>query len=479
LTLTTRLLVFFQSMLAMVLIGFSVALYLLANQFLYRQASERLDAILNTLSAAVEVGPEGVEWEAKGRFVNFDLPILANQTVWFVADGEGTVLDQSNVIETDEFRSQSVLHLRSASSDTVWKMGKWQAGYRWIHAATTEEHDDESSGDISEVGPKLSTLSITAAVSLVPVRTSLRQLAVWLLGLSLGIWCIAFLLGRILCKRALSPVRNMAVAAGEMNASDLQHRLPEIQSHDELEDLNRSFNGLLDRLQQAFEQQRRFTGDASHQLRTPLTAILGQIDVALRRERNQDEYRRVLAKVHDKASHLNRIVESLLFLSRTDSDAPLPTFERIDLNLWLTEYLESWSEHDRYKDILWKCSTHLSCFVNAQPVLLGELLNILLDNACKYSSPNSPIEIVLQREGDSVCVSVRDLGHGISDADIPNLFVPFCRSDDVRQRGIQGIGLGLSIAKRLSGLFAGNLHVTTQINQGTSVTLRLPASGSH
>ncbi len=472
-TLTTRLLVFFQSMLAVVLIGFSIALYLLANQFLNRQTNERLDAILNALTAAVEIGPEGVEWEPKGRYLNFELPIQTNQSVWFVADGEGTIVDRSRAAETEEFVAKTT-PVGSVESGVVWKTGQWQAGYRSIHATMTEEHDDEIVDTSSDNRTGLSTLSITAGVSLGPVQNSLSQLAWWLLGLSVGIWCLALFLGQSLCRRALLPVTKMAVTAREMNASDLRKRLPEIHSHDELEDLNRSFNNLLDRLQQSFERQRRFAGDASHQLRTPLTAILGQIEVTLRRLRSLEEYQQILAKVHHKASQLNRIVESLLFLSRADSDEQALALERIDLNNWLKEHLQSWAEHERYNDFRLVCSTKRVCLVNAHSVLLGELLNILIDNSCKYSPSNSPIEILLQQEGNFACIEVSDQGHGIAVADLPHLFVPFGRLEDARQRGIEGVGLGLSIAKRLSDLFGGTLDVTSQPGIGTRVTLRLP-----
>src|SRR5439155_4762880 len=138
---------------------------------------------------------------------------------------------------------------------------------------------------------------------------------------SLGIWLLALFLGRAMSRRALRPLSSMACSARAMDASDRGQRLPSATAGDELEDLARAFNGLLNRLQEAFERQRRFTGDASHQLRTPLTAMLGQIDVALRRDRQADDYRRTLDLVHGQASHLRKIVEALLFLTRADLDA--------------------------------------------------------------------------------------------------------------------------------------------------------------
>ena len=292
-------------------------------------------------------------------------------------------------------------------------------------------------------------LSITAGVSLVPVHTTLRRLAAYLIGLPLMIWILALCLGRLICRRALLPVRNMAAIASEMQASDLAGRLPVINSRDELEDLSRAFNSLLDRVQETFERQRRFTGDASHQLRTPLTAILGQIDVALRKERNIEEYQRVLSTVQLKAHRLSRIVESLLFLARADSDAPEPRLEQLDLVSWLPTYLESWKDHDRATDISLENHSSGKCKISVDPELFRELLDILLDNACKYSPPGTTIWVRLDSNNIRVAVHVVDNGYGIAESDLPNLFTPFVRSDESRLKGIEGIGLGLSIAKRL------------------------------
>jgi signal transduction histidine kinase len=327
-------------------------------------------------------------------------------------------------------------------------------------------------------GQKYSALAITAGVPVEPIRTTLRQLGGTLFGLSITIWLLAVFVGRIVSRRALRPVRQMAASACQIDANHLEQRLSEIRSNDELEDLNCAINGLLDRLQDSFERQRRFTGDASHQLRTPLTAILGQIEIALRRERPPEEYRRVLAIVQQKAEHLRRIVEMLLFLARADTEARLPEPERIDLKAWLPEFLRGWSEHERTKDIILECVKVDSCGVQVQPAWLGELLNILIDNACKYSPPGTPIKVRLRREEQAVCVEVEDKGCGIAGADFPHLFTPFFRSAETRRLGVEGFGLGLAIAKRLAGAFGGELTATSRLDHGSCFTVRLPADAA-
>src|SRR5262249_23486546 len=160
-------------------------------------------------------------------------------------------------------------------------------------------------------------------ISLEPVHATLNRLAVVLAILSTGLWLTAALVGRRLCRRGLAPLTRMAESARTIRAADLTQRLPPPATRDHLAELGLAFNDLLGRLQESFERQRRFTGDASHQLRTPLAAMLGQVEVVLRRDRPAEEYQRVLALVHKQAGQLHLMVEMLLFLARADAEAKL------------------------------------------------------------------------------------------------------------------------------------------------------------
>ena len=237
----------------------------------------------------------------------------------------------------------------------------------------------------------------------------------------------------------------MAQAAHAIGGDDVDQRLPVPQTADELEELGQSFNALLDRLRVSFERQRRFTGDASHQLRTPLTALQGQVDLALRQERDVEEYRRVLGVVQRKTRQLRQIVESLLFLARADHETLGPLLERIDLAAWLAEHLRAWREsrngpEPRPDLALEPGGTEGPLPVRVQPVLLAELVNNLLDNAARYSDPGSPIRVGLRRAGPAAELSVEDRGIGIADDEIPHLFEPFYRSPEARRRAPRGWG---------------------------------------
>src|SRR5262249_40102276 len=208
-------------------------------------------------------------------------------------------------------------------------------------------------------------------------------LALALAGVSSGVWFLALAGGYVVCRRALRPVTRMACAAREMQAVDIARRLPLAHTGDQLDDLRRSFTSLLDRVQDGCERQKRFPGEASRQRATPLTGLLGQLEVALRRERSPEEYRRALATAHQQGEQMRRLVEALLFLARADVEARIPERERLDMREWLASHYRKWSTHDRAGDISLDAGGE-RVWVETHPILLGELVNVLLDNACKH-----------------------------------------------------------------------------------------------
>jgi two-component system OmpR family sensor kinase len=306
-----------------------------------------------------------------------------------------------------------------------------------------------------------------------PMETDLRNVALTLAGLSLAIWLLAALVGRRLCDRALSPVTRMAKVACSMTAADRNQRLPSPQTGDELDALASSFNGLLDRVQQEFERQRRFTGDASHQLRTPITALIGQLEVARRRERTVAEYQQVLDQAHGEARRLCQIVESLLFMARAENESSRPDLEPLELVSWLREYCGAWSNHERGGDLCLEIELQEPVWVCVHAHLLGQLLDNLLDNACKYSSTGSPIRVGLTRDGTLVALAVEDHGFGLGALDLPHIFEPFYRSTASRRRGVAGVGLGLAVVERIAAVFGGTITAESEPGKWTRFVLKL------
>lgn len=171
----------------------------------------------------------------------------------------------------------------------------------------------------------------------------------------------------------------MARAATAMTAADLGRRLPAPATRDELDELGCAFNGLLDRVHEAFlrlraahDRQERFAGDASHQLRTPMAALLGKVQVALRRDRSPEEYRRTLERVQAEGIRLRQIVESLLTLAQ--SEGARLGFEEVELGTWVADHLRRWSNHPRAAELAASVDDG-PMVVRVHPPLLAQLVD--------------------------------------------------------------------------------------------------------
>lgn len=468
-TLTTRLSLFFLAALAAVLVTFSAALYLLADRYLHRQLDDRLAASARTLASAAEVEPDGVEWEPHNRPITLATGALGDEPYWAVTDEAGQVIDRSSQSDTTELLAGADRGFRSGHRNPrrVDHDGRaWQALRLRLEPAAPPP-------DPLKPG-KHRAFDVTVVVPLDPVHGTLRALAVALVALTLGVLVVALFAGRAVCRRALAPVARMADAARSMSAADLTPRLPSSSSTDELADLAAAFNGLLDRLAEAFARERRFAGEASHQLRTPLAALIGQVEVALRRDREPAEYRRALGAVLDQAGRLRRVVEALLFLARSEADARLPGVEDVNLAGWVTARLRD-RDDPRGDDLVFE-SPEPAVPALIHPDLFGELLDALLDNALKYSEPGTPVVVRVGREPAGAWVEVEDRGCGIVADDLPHLFRPFFRSEAARKRGVPGVGLGLAVAARIAAALGGSITVATEAGRGSRFRVRLPAT---
>jgi signal transduction histidine kinase len=266
----------------------------------------------------------------------------------------------------------------------------------------------------------------------------------------------------------------MAAKARSLQQSPESRALLEVSSTgDELTDLGQAFNHLLVTLRDTIERQQRFAGDASHQLRTPLAAMLTAVDVAARQERSPDEYRRILAVVQRRGRDLQQIVEILLALARRSPGSDALESKCVELNAWCRERVELWQAHPRSGDIELQLSSD-DLLVQVQPTLLGQVMDNLLDNACKYSDAGSVITIRTQANAAEAIIRVEDRGPGIPASELAEIFEPFFRSANARQSGKPGSGLGLTLAQRLAAVFSGRVEVESTEGRGSSFQVVLP-----
>jgi two-component system OmpR family sensor kinase len=479
-SLITRLSTFFLTGLALILLGFSAVLFLLMRYQLAERVHQRLATAMQTIVAAIEIHPDDVEWEPLERHVALGEDPGDDQVRWMIHDASGHLVDCSRNLESE--RNQG-----GAARDPQFG-DDWRILIRRVRAGRLDpEEVDESASPDDGIAPQQlpgeatlpsdrtyhgPALTIRVAIPWYPLAASLRQLAWTLAGVSVGLWSLGALLSRLVCRRALRPVVRMAASARALRAEESGQFLAVAGTGDELEDLGRAFNDVLTRLREVLERQQRFTGDASHQLRTPLTAILGQVEVALLQERSPGEYQRVLQIVKRRAGDMRQTVELLLFLARMPVQTELPETQVLNLADWLADYQRQWEDHPRAADIHWPTSADGE--VRTQPALLRQLFDNLLDNACKYSDPGTPIPVAIEKAWRGVTLIVTDRGLGIGPEDLPHLCDPFYRSAEARRLGRPGVGLGLTVVQRIVHVLGGELRIESKLGQGSQFRLYLP-----
>lgn len=313
---------------------------------------------------------------------------------------------------------------------------------------------------------------IQVARSEAPMRRELNQLVlVFVLGLPLAA-VTAALGGYALARRALAPVGRMAERARAITATRLSERLPVAAADDELGKLAVVFNRTLERLEDAFEQMRRFTADVSHELRTPLTALRTVGEVALREDRSREDYRATIGSMLEDADRLRSLVDRLLTLSRASSAeraAPTP----LDLGVLaeeVTSYLRVLAD-ERGQGLVVGRDRPTWCV--ADPVLIRQALINLVDNALKYSAEGAQVLLSVRTEGEEVCVDVADNGPGIAPDAIDRIFDRFYHHGAVPE-GARSHGLGLAIAKAAAEASGGRLTCRSTPGQGSTFSLALP-----
>jgi len=299
---------------------------------------------------------------------------------------------------------------------------------------------------------------------------------------------LAAVAGYLLTRRSLSPVIAMTEHASRISTKTLHERLPVPNAKDEYGQLATVINGLLSRIESAFEQQRRFMADASHELRTPLAIVRGEADIALAvADRPSDDYREALSVVRAESRRLSRIVHDLFLLARADAGQQLLQLHEIYLDDLIAECVRAARSLAARRGMTLNSSVSSEAAVRGDEDLLRRLILNLLDNAIKYGMECGSIEIVLCSSPGTHRVIVRDSGPGIPPEISAHIFDRFYRGDDARARESRsasrphddshgvGAGLGLAIARWVAEAHGGSLVLAHSSSAGSEFVLTLPA----
>jgi two-component system, OmpR family, sensor histidine kinase ArlS len=294
----------------------------------------------------------------------------------------------------------------------------------------------------------------------------------------IGGMLIAFTSGYYLSKRLLRPIRKIADEVNIISAQSLTHRIKSGKGNDEWHYLTDTLNDLLNRLQESFEIQRRFISSASHELSTPLTSISSQLEVSLQRNRDAEEYRRVMQSVYQDVRHLSKLTQTLLEFATVSGTAGGIDIKLIRIDEVLMRLPAEMTKMDKRYSVrlgfeqLPTDEEKLLVFGNAE--LLFTAIKNIVSNACKYS-PNNLAEVKLSIEQNEIVVAVKDNGKGIAENELKNIFQPFYRTDD--SRSTAGFGVGLPLVNRIMKLHKGRIKVLSTVGKGTTFYVHLPVAG--
>ena len=280
--------------------------------------------------------------------------------------------------------------------------------------------------------------------------------------------------GFLILTRALLPVELVVQTARKITTEDLSLRIPSKNRKDEIGRLITTLNQMISRLERSVSQLKQFSTDASHDLKTPLTVIRGEIDIALRKKRTPGQYQQTLISVHEEARKLETVIDNLLFLSRIDTRDHRLLFQGVRLDEILLEVFEKTGRLAGEKRIAYVITNAESVSVPGDAVLLNRLVLNLLDNAIKYTPEGQKIEISLEIEEKRALLTIRDTGIGIPGESLPFIFDRLYRVDKSRSQKTGGSGLGLSIVKKIADIHDAEVTVKSKLNKGTTVRVYFP-----
>ncbi len=281
-------------------------------------------------------------------------------------------------------------------------------------------------------------------------------------------------LGWYAAGRALQPLQQVARAAETVAAGNLNMRIEPLGTGDELEQLSSTFNHMMERLGQNFRQIQQFSVDASHELRTPITAIRGQLEVALFTAKDKEQYREAIETALQDVERLGQIVNSLLMLAQAESGQLELQKSPQDLSGIVEDLVSQFRPVADEKQIQLRAICPGMVVADVDRAQFGRLVNSLLNNAVSYTQPGGNVDVILSEDGGEACLTVADNGPGISADHLPHVFERFFRVREGDRREDKGIGLGLAFVAWIVKAHGGRIDVSSEPGQGATFEVTLP-----
>jgi heavy metal sensor kinase len=315
---------------------------------------------------------------------------------------------------------------------------------------------------------------VQAGSPLEPLQSFLNQLLVWMaIGLVVLV-AISVIGGHWLVRRALAPVQKACRSAEQITLQNLSQRLSALSTGDELEQLTTALNLMIARLEDAFLHNRRFMADASHEMRTPLTIVRGELEALVRSPKAGKEIKDSMGSALEEVERLARIVENMFAIARLDAGEAQPKWTKFDFSKLAGGTAEQMLQLAEDKGISITCHAAEPVAVEGDRSRLKQVVVNLLDNAIKYTPKGGAIRLNVRETESKAVLEVEDTGIGIPYDEQAHIFERFYRVDKTRSREMGGAGLGLSIVKSICTAHGGTVEVESNERRGSRFRVELP-----
>jgi heavy metal sensor kinase len=455
-----KLTLWYGLILASILVVFSSGVYVYFRNSLQKSIDAKIKSLGEVISSSIT---DTHNVSVFGNFERYLENVLGKKPKGKfiqIMDRTGRIGAKMNDIETETLPSSFSTLERALKGEVVYETIERVAPR--LRMVTIPIMDNEKVSSIIQVGTSLEDFDETMKKLLIIMIISIPS------SISVTIIC-----GYFLAKKALKPVDQIRRAAVKISSMNLDERIDVKGRRDELSRLARTFNEMISRLKDAFQRINQFSIDVSHELKTPLTILKGETEVALRKDRDNEDYRRILFSNLEEIDRMSRIIDDLLLLSKADLKEMKLNLEDIALRDLVADVCVDMKIFADNKDVKLDVKELEDVKLKGDELKLRRMLWNIVQNGIKYTPEGGKIEIMSYINNGFVCIDVKDNGSGIPESDIKYIFDRFYRGDKSRKRE-SGSGLGLSISKWIAEAHQGVIEVKSKPLEGSLFTIKLP-----
>ena len=388
------------------------------------------------------------------------------QQVYLLTDAQGSVLQSSDLYASLGEDTPDEVRAVLKSREPTWKVRKNPQGVAYlVRSGVVYSNDKPHDPYFVAIGRSLAENQ--------RVMRQFTQIYVGLMPILIFGGC---LLGWIVAGRALTPVTEVAKTAQRISGSNLSLRIPSRGAGDELDYLIETFNRMIERLESSFNQIRQFSTDVSHELRTPITAIRGQLEVALFTAKDIEQYREAMLNSLEDVERLSQIVRALLLLSQAESGQVALHKTRLDLSALARDIIDQFQIPAEEARITLAADLPAEYTAEVDKVQIERMLSNLISNAIKFTPAGGEVRVLLKPDHDRYELIVEDTGRGIAPEHLSHIFDRFYQAPNSGSNGERGLGLGLSFVSWIAKAHGGAVDVWSEPNKGSRFTVSLPAS---